>query len=226
MPWGQAQTKAFWAIVNTLTTRPVLAAPDWTLPFALHTDASELAADAVLTQEVEKRDAAIGLASNRFTRAEAKLPPNDREVLAVLYGLEQFRTYLQHRRFTLITDCAALTWLFTSQHLSPKMHRWAVRMMQFTMDLQWRKGLLHTAPDALSRLRRRGHSGEPETAIDTSFPDDTSLEVHRSQEPEGPVLEGVSLQSTANTGRRGDRRPAPAARRRGHLPGRRWRTGH
>ena len=104
-----AQTEAFQAVISALITHPVLAVSDWNLPFALPTDASELAAGAVLTQEVEKREAFLRCASHPFTRAEERLSPNDREVLGVLYGIEQFHTYLQHRRFTLVTDCAALT---------------------------------------------------------------------------------------------------------------------
>ena len=136
VPWGAAQTEAFQAVGSALITHPVLAVPDWNLPVALHTDASELAAGAVLTQEVENRKAPLGYASHRFTRTEEKLSPNDREVLGVLYGIKQFHTYLQHRRFTLVTDCAALTWLFTSQNLSSKMHRWSMRLMQFDIDLK------------------------------------------------------------------------------------------
>eukprot|EP00752_Nemacystus_decipiens_P004058 g3716.t1 len=193
VPWGTAQTEAFQAVISALITHPVLAVPDWNLPFALHTDASELAAGAVLTQEVENREAPLGYASHRFTRTEEKLSPNDREVLGVLYGIEQFHTYLQHRRFTLVTDCAALTWLFTSQNLSSKMHRWSMRLMQFDIDLKWRKGEDHTAPDALSRLRRKG---SPESPIDTSFPDDTTRPVE-NQGPTGPVLDGVPLRDMA-----------------------------
>ncbi|CAB1114741.1 unnamed protein product [Ectocarpus sp. CCAP 1310/34] len=44
-------------------------------------------------------------------------------VTAALYGLDHFRTYLLHRPFTLVTDCSAITWLFTSQHLSSTMYR-------------------------------------------------------------------------------------------------------
>ena len=200
VPWGPSQTEAFQAIIKALVTHPVLAAPDWSLPFTLHTDASELAAGAVLTQAIENREAPLGYASHRFARAEEKLSPNDREVLGVLYGIEQFRTYLQHRRFTLVTDCAALTWLFTSQNLSSKMHRWALRLMQFDIELKWRKGEDHTAPDALSRLRSRG---PPERPVDTSFPDDTSQPVSH-QGPAGPVLDGVPLRTLAPPATRED----------------------
>lgn len=164
--------------------------PDWLLPFTLHTDASELAAGAVLTQAVEGRETPLGYASPRFDRAEEKLSPNDREVLAILYVHDQFRMYLLHRKFTLITDCAALTWLFTSQHLSPKMHRWALRMMQFDMELKWRKGAEDTVPDALSRLWRKGPRDTP---INTSFLDDSTSPTD-DQGPSGPVSDGTRLQ--------------------------------
>ena len=178
---------------------------DWDLSFTLHTDASELAAGAVLTQAVENREAPLGYSSHRFTRTEEKLSPNDQIFLGALYGVDQSKTYLQHRRFTLVTDCAALTWLFTSQHLSSKMHRWALRLMQFDIDLQWRKGGEHAAPDALSRLRCKG---PPEPPIDVSFPDDTTSPTdHRG--PAGPVLDGVLLRDLTPTAAADEGDPPP-----------------
>ena len=140
VPWGSPQSEAFREIISALTSHPALATADWERAFTLHTDASELAAGAVLTQDVQGREAPLGYVSHRFTLAEEKLSPNNQEVLGVLYGIEQFCTYLRHRRFTLITDCAALTWLFTSQNFSSKMHRWALRLMEFDIDPKWRKG--------------------------------------------------------------------------------------
>lgn len=107
-------------MIKALVTHPVLVVPNWSLPFTLYTDASELVAVAVLMQAVENREACLGYTSHCLTRAEERLSPNDREVLGVLDGIEQLRTYLQHRRFALVTAGAALTWLFSSQNLSSK----------------------------------------------------------------------------------------------------------
>lgn len=70
---------------------------NWQEPFTLHMDASMMATGAVLTQEVEHREAPEGYASKRLSRTEEKLSSNDREVLGVLYALEHFKIYLQHR---------------------------------------------------------------------------------------------------------------------------------
>eukprot|EP00903_Cladosiphon_okamuranus_P006352 g6222.t1 len=190
IPWGKAQDEAFDAIIRALVSPPVLLPPDWDQPFTLHTDASEIAAGAALTQEIENRDAVIGYGSKRWTPAEARHAPTIREVRGVLFGLDHFRTYLLHRPFTLVVDCSAITWLFTSQHLSSTMYRYALRMMEFSMTLRWRKGTEHALPDALSRLPKKGPAGPP---VDTSFPDDNTSPGDRTSEPTGPVFDGVPL---------------------------------
>lgn len=45
-------------------------------------------------------------------------------------------------------------WLFESQDIPPKLHRWALRLMEYDIDLEWREGRKHHLPDALSRLPR------------------------------------------------------------------------
>lgn len=109
--------------------------------------------------------------------------------MAVLWAVDHFRPYVWGRRFTLISDCSTLTWLFKSRDLSFKLNRWALRLIEYDMDLQWRPGTRHQLPDALSRLPCTDSPGED---IDEAFPDDTSSrQAHRG--PEGPVLDGVPL---------------------------------
>eukprot|EP00752_Nemacystus_decipiens_P006264 g5648.t1 len=61
---GQPQEDARLAVISALVSPPVLLPPDWELPFTIHTDASERAAEAVLTQLGEHRDSAIGFGSH------------------------------------------------------------------------------------------------------------------------------------------------------------------
>ena len=195
VPWGSEQTKAFEEIIERLTTHPVLVLPDWTQPFTVHTDASTLATGAVLTQEVDggSRQGPVGYHSKRLSRAQQNASANDREVLAVLHAVEHFDIYLQHRQFTLITDCAALLWLFKSQNLAAKMHRWALKLMAYDMVLKWRKGADHVGPDALSRLRRR----KTEESEAEAKEQENLANAEASKGPSGPVLDGVPLQQLA-----------------------------
>ena len=72
MPWGAKQGKALKALIELLTSPPILALPDWEGTFQLHTDTSELGAGAALTQDIRGTEHAIGYASHRWSRADAK----------------------------------------------------------------------------------------------------------------------------------------------------------
>ena len=116
-------------------------------------------------------------------------PLNEREAAAVLWAVEHFRHYVWGRRFEIVTDCSALIWLFKSQNLSPKLRRWALRLMEYDMELEWREGSKHYLPDALSRLPRLDG---PENDIDVSFPGESPTAL-TSRGPQGPVLDGIPL---------------------------------
>ena len=74
-----------------------------------------------------------------------------RECLAVVYALKQFRDYLLCRRFKLITDHAPLQWL-SAQKMEGMLCRWALAMQEYDFQIVHRKGSLNTNADALSRL--------------------------------------------------------------------------
>lgn len=111
--------------------------------------------------------------------------------MGVLRAVDHFRPYLACRRFKLVTDCSALTWLFRSRELCPKLHRWALRLMEYDMRLEWKAGVEHVVPDALSRLPV---ASPVVIDVDDSFPDDlSSAAAGASVEILGPELDGVRL---------------------------------
>ena len=123
IPWTVEQEGAFTSLKKSLASPTVLAFPDWNQPFTLHTDASSIGAGAVLTQNHGSKEVVIAYASHRFSRTDSRRGPTERECMAVLWGVGHFRQFLAGRRFNLITDCSALTWLFRSRNLSPELHR-------------------------------------------------------------------------------------------------------
>ena len=136
VPWGQVRTEAMETLVNLITSPPILALPDWSKLFRLHTDVSETGAGVVLTQIQEMDEKTPAYANHRWSKTDEKKPPIDRECLAVLWAVDKFASYLKARPFTLVTDCSALTWLFKSQALSAKYHRRALRIMEYDIELQ------------------------------------------------------------------------------------------
>ena len=127
-------------LIKLLTSPPILTLPNWERPFRLYTDASLVGAGSVLTQFDGSMEKVLAYASHRWSVADAKKSATDRECLAIIWAVKKLSSYVQARPFTLIKDCAALTWLFKSQAFSAKYHRWAFQLMELEMELEWRPG--------------------------------------------------------------------------------------
>jgi len=66
--WGPSQQEAFDSLKRKLSTTPVLAFPNFSLPFILTTDASKVAVAAVLSQIQDGIERPIAFASRQKTR--------------------------------------------------------------------------------------------------------------------------------------------------------------
>ena len=53
--------------------------------------------------------------------------------------MEHFRLYLLHQQFELITDHAALQWLFNKPDPPRKFMRWIIRIMEFPYQIRYKK---------------------------------------------------------------------------------------
>ena len=122
-------------------------------------------------------------------RNPTKKSPTDRECLVVVWAVDKFASCLQGWPFILIMGCSALTLLFKNQALSAKYHRWALRLMQYDMELQWRPGSKDQFADALSLSHARQTRG---ATVDDSFPGDSTTK-RTCRGPQGSVLDGVPL---------------------------------
>ncbi|GJT19366.1 reverse transcriptase domain-containing protein [Tanacetum coccineum] len=86
--------QAFQILKKKLTEAPILIAPNWDQPFELMCDASDYAIGAVLGQRIEKHFRPIHYASKTMTEAETNYTTTEKEMLAVVYAFEKFRSYL------------------------------------------------------------------------------------------------------------------------------------
>ena len=91
-----------------LTTAPIMRPPDWSLPFELTCDASDYAVGAVLGQRVNKIPHAIYYASRTLKDAQMNYSTTKKELLAVIFTLEKFRSYLIGAKVIVFTDHSAL----------------------------------------------------------------------------------------------------------------------
>ena len=148
--WDEACNKAFTALKMQLVQTPVLAYPRFgpnADEFVLQTDASAVGLGAIL----EQGGHVIAYASRTLTSAERNYSVIQRECLAIVFALKQYRHYLLGRSFRLYTDHAPLQWL-SEQKMEGMLCRWALAMQEFSFKIVYRKGSVNTNADALSRL--------------------------------------------------------------------------
>lgn len=73
--------------------------PDFTKPFIVTTDASDVACGAILSQQYAEGDLPVGYASKAFTKGERNKPIIEKELIAIHWAIEYFKPYLYGRRF-------------------------------------------------------------------------------------------------------------------------------
>nr|GFC84192.1 reverse transcriptase domain-containing protein [Tanacetum cinerariifolium] len=100
--------QAFRTLKEKLTEASILIAPNWDQPFELMCDASDYAIGVVIGQRVEKHFRLIHYASKTMTQAGTNYTTTEKEMLAVVYAFEKFRSYLIMNKSIVYTDHSAL----------------------------------------------------------------------------------------------------------------------
>ncbi|GJW32573.1 reverse transcriptase domain-containing protein [Tanacetum coccineum] len=165
--------EAFNTLKKNLTEAPILIAPDWNEPFELMCDASDFALGAVLGQRHEKHFRPIHYASKTMNEAESRYTTTEKEMLAVVYAFEKFRSYLVMNKCTVYTDHSALKYLFAKKDSKARLLRWVLLLQEFDFDVVDTKGAENLAADHLSRLENPHKNELDPKEINEKFPLET-----------------------------------------------------
>ncbi|GKA25315.1 reverse transcriptase domain-containing protein [Tanacetum coccineum] len=165
--------QAFQTLKNKLTEAPILIAPNWDLPFELMCDASDYAIGAVLGQRHEKHFLPIHYASKTMTEAESNYTTTEKEMLAVVYAFEKFRSYLIMNKSIVHTDHSALKYLFAKKDAKARLLRWVLLLQEFDFKVLDTKGAENLAADHLSRLENPYENILDPKEINETFPLET-----------------------------------------------------
>ncbi|KAD3337258.1 hypothetical protein E3N88_32778 [Mikania micrantha] len=173
--------KAFKFLKEKLMSAHVLVAPDWSLPSELMCDAS---------------DQAVG----------ANYTTTEKELLAVVFAFDKFRSYLVLSKTTVFTYLSALRFLFAKKDAKPRLIRWIILLSEFDIEIRDKKGAENVAADHLSRLEDPERSEIREEEIGDRFPHEVIdfVEAEKQGMPwftelanflaHGVVIEGMTTQ--------------------------------
>nr|GEX73100.1 reverse transcriptase domain-containing protein [Tanacetum cinerariifolium] len=142
--------QAFRTLKEKLTEAPILIASNWDQPFELICDASDYAVGVVLGQRVEKHFRPIHYASKTMNQVETNYTITKKEMLAVVYAFEKFRSYLIMNKSIVYTDHSALKYLFAKKDAKARLLRWILLLQAFDFKVIDTKGVEIYAADHLS----------------------------------------------------------------------------
>ncbi|GKD01573.1 reverse transcriptase domain-containing protein [Tanacetum coccineum] len=163
----------FETLKKKLTEAPILIAPDWDLPFELMCDASDFAIGAVLGQCHEKHFRPIYYASKTINEAESHYTTTEKEMLAVVYAFEKFRSHLILNKCIVYTDHSALKYLFAKKDSKARLLRWVLLLQEFKFKVIDIKGADNLTADHLSRLENPYENVLDPKEINDEFPLET-----------------------------------------------------
>ncbi|KAH9773330.1 hypothetical protein KPL71_013298 [Citrus sinensis] len=166
---------AFEKLKQLLTSSPIIQAPNWSLPFELMCDASDYAVGAVLGQRDDRIPHVIYYASMTLNDAQLNYSTTEKEMLAVVFALEKFRSYLIGYKIIIFTDHAALKYLLTKKDAKARLIRWVLLLQEFDLEFKDKKGTENVVADHLSRLHFDTIT-EP-LPLNESFPDEQLMNV-------------------------------------------------
>ena len=143
--WETEQQQAFEAIKRTLAREVTLAYPDFNIPFDIHTDASDTQLGAVISQ----RGRPIAFYSRKLNDAQTRYTTTERELLAIVETLKEYRNILLGQQITVYTDHKNLTY---KNFNTDRVMRWRLVIEEYGPTLVYIQGEKNVTADALSRL--------------------------------------------------------------------------
>ena len=159
--WTSVEEEAFHKLKMAISKETMLNYPDFTKEFEIHTDASDKQLGAVIAQDGKP----IAFYSRRLTSAQEKYTVTERELLAIVETLKEFRSILLGQQIVVHTDHQNLTY---KNFNTDRVMRWRLILEEYGPDLRYIQGEKNVVADALSRLHMNNNPAQLLCQMDIS----------------------------------------------------------
>jgi hypothetical protein len=127
---------------------PTLTLPDFSQPFEVTTDASNIAVGAVLSQNSRP----LAFFSKKLSPRLSASSTYVRELYALTESIKRWRQYLLGSTFKIFTDQKSLKCLMTQTIQTPEQQKWLTKLVGYNYEIHYKPGKENVVADALSRV--------------------------------------------------------------------------
>ena len=152
--WTDKQIEAVNQLKQSLISTPVLALPNFSLPFTLETDASGNGLGAVLMQQGRP----LAYYSRTLGVRAISMSTYDKEALAILETLKKWRHYFLGGDLLIKTDQKSLKFITDQKIMEGIQRKLLMKLLEFNYKIEYKKCKENKADDALSKKENSVHA--------------------------------------------------------------------
>ncbi|RDX83356.1 Retrovirus-related Pol polyprotein from transposon 17.6, partial [Mucuna pruriens] len=157
--------EAFQEMEKRITSAPILQAPTRTS----HSSLSVLVQRAGVGKPVH----VIAYASRIMDPAQLNYTTTKKELLAIVFALDKFHSYLLGSKIVVFSDRTTLRFLLKKPDAKLRLIRWMLLLQKFSIEIRDKKGAENSITDHLSMIERE----DDPMPIRDEFPDEQLLHI-------------------------------------------------
>ena len=160
--WSDEAQKAFEKVKELLCKDIMLMYPNFSKPFYLHTDASDVSVGGMLSQENEHGERQpLMYFSKKLSKAQRNYSTTEKEAMSLVYGLRQCKQITLGYDTIVASDHQCLRKIFSTGKPVARLTRWQMELMSYpNVHVTYVPGKQNTLADFLSRLKNDKKSKE------------------------------------------------------------------
>lgn len=180
--WGEKDSKIIKEIFKELANNKVYF-PNYKEEFHLFTDASDLAVGGVVYQ----KNGIVKIFSKKLNHYQRNYTIMEKELLAIILSLEEFRNMIIGYKVNLYTDNKNITYLGNSD--TKRIQRWKLILEEYNLNIKHVSGKNNQGADFLSRI----HVKAIKERIINSFPKINKIEQEKDDVIKKNITDGVYI---------------------------------